>query len=166
MDSTWNRQLLDIIEELTDFTFNNTALRFIGTNHPSDHPEDIIHLIDDYVADQQGNLTGISIDRLEDEVQLLDTLTRLESIILNTEQLDIYARILEKLPSLNTIIVNDDPSYDHAMEATYRLYNNAYDPEYVRDHLKYIKEFRPGIRMYTATTPSDGVDEVDEVDEV
>ena len=164
MDSTWNRQLLDIIEDLTDFTFNDTALRFIGINHPSDHPEDIIHLIDDYVADQQGNLTGISIDRLGDEVELLDTLTRLESIILNTKQLYIYADILEKLPRLKTIIVNDDPSYDHTMEATYRLYNNAYDPEYVRDHLVYIKEFRPGISMYTA--PPDGVDEVDEVDEV
>lgn len=150
MDSTWNDQLLDIIEELTDFTFNNTALRFIGINHPSDHPEDIIHLIDDYVADQEGNLTGISIDRLGDEVQLLDTLTRLESIILNTEQLDIYADILEKLPSLKTIIVNDDPDYDHVMEATYRWYNNAYDPDYVREQLKYIKEFRPGIRVYTA----------------
>lgn len=150
MDSTWNDQLLDIIEELTDFTFNDTALRFIGTNHPSDHPEDIMHMIDDYVADQQGNLTGISIDRLGDEVQLLDTLTRLESIILNTEQLDIYADILEKLPSLKTIIVNDDPDYDHVMEATYRWYNNAYDPDYVREQLKYIKEFRPGIRVYTA----------------
>lgn len=150
MNSNWNRQLLELmrVEEQSDYTFNETALHFIRNNYPSDHPKDIVHLIRDYVSDKDGNLTGISIDQLGDKVQYLNTLTELEGIIINSEQLDLYSDVLEQLSELRVILINDDPAFDHMMDATYNLYDSPYDPQYYENRLQYIGEYRPGVKMY------------------